>query len=70
MLGPMDEDPTTVAFEAPIEAIDATGTNDRLIISLPARGRGGSVLAFIALAGSTPAAVAEEITRSSVQVAS
>lgn len=64
--GPADQDPTAVVFERPVREMDATGLNDRLILNQPSNFRGGSILAFISLAGGTPESVAEAIEHQSV----
>jgi hypothetical protein len=63
VLGPVDGDPTVVAIERRLSGIDATGYNDRLIISEPDGGRSPVVLVFMAIGGGTPDAVAERIVQ-------
>ena len=66
--GPADQDPTSVVFERSIHEMDATGANDRLVLSQRSNVRGASVLAFIALAGGTPESVAEEVVSAALAV--
>jgi hypothetical protein len=61
VLGPADRDPTAVAFDRSIDQMDATGLNERLILNERANVRGGSVLAFISIAGGSPDSVAEAV---------
>lgn len=63
VLGPVDVDPTRVALERPMSGMDATAFEGRLVISEPERPSGGVVLAFMSLAGGTPAGVADAIVR-------
>lgn len=63
VLGPVDNDPTVVALERRLSGIDATGYNDRLIISEPGGGRSPVVLVFMSIGGGTPDAVAERIVQ-------
>jgi hypothetical protein len=62
VLGPVDMNPTAIAREYRIERMDATGFNDRLVVS-DASGRSSAVLVFISLGGGTPESVADEIVR-------
>jgi hypothetical protein len=68
VLGPADQDPTAVAFERSIQQMDATGLNERLILSERGSSNQRSVLAFISLAGGTPSGVADEVLQHSQQV--
>lgn len=63
VLGPVDIDPTRTALERAMPSMDATAFEGRLVISEPGRASGGVVLAFMSLAGGTPAGVADEIVR-------
>ena len=68
ILGPADRDPTKVAFDRSIQDMDATGLNDRLILNERSDVRGGSVLAFIGLAGGSPEGVAEAVLQRGRQI--
>lgn len=63
VLGPVDVDPARVALERPLQVMDATAFEGRLVINERAVGPAGAVLAFMSLSGATPAAVADEIVR-------
>jgi hypothetical protein len=64
--GPDDQDPTKVAFEWPLADLEATGLNDRLILTQAGHVRRNVVLVFMALAGSTPADCAAAIEEAGV----
>lgn len=68
VLGPADEDPTSVVFDRSVHEMDATGLNERLILNQRSNVRGASILAFISLAGGTPDSVAEEVVRAALAV--
>ncbi len=68
VLGPADEDPTSVVFERSVHEMDATGLNERLILNQRSNARGASILAFISLAGGTPEGVAEEVVQAALAV--
>jgi hypothetical protein len=57
ILGPVDVDPTAVAFVHSLRPIDATGVKERLIITA-GDGRGRLALVFMSVAGSTADGVA------------
>lgn len=61
VLGPAEDDPTAVIFERPVGEMDATGFNERLVISQTGDAGNRKVLVFLALAGGTPESVADEI---------
>lgn len=61
ILGPAEDDPTAVVFERPVGEADATGFNERLVISQAGEAGSSKVLVFMALAGGTPESVADEI---------
>lgn len=61
VLGPAEDDPTAVVFERPVGETDATGFNERLVISQSAEAGSSKVLVFMALAGGTPESVADDI---------
>jgi hypothetical protein len=64
--GPDDLDPTKVAFEWPLADLEATGLNDRLILTQAGHVRRNVVLVFMALAGSSPADCAAAIEEAGV----
>lgn len=68
VLGPADQDPTAVAFERSIHDMDATGLNERLILSERGSSNHRSVLAFISLAGGSPSGVADEVLEHGRQI--
>lgn len=61
VLGPAEDDPTAVVFERPVGEMDATGFNERLVISQTGEAGSSKVLVFMALAGGSPESVADEI---------
>lgn len=63
ILGPVDVDPSRVALERPLRGIDATAFEGRLIVNEPNGASGGVVLAFMSLAGGTPASIADAIVQ-------
>jgi hypothetical protein len=68
VLGPADRDPTAVAFDRSIDEMDAIGLNGRLILNERAKVRGGSVLAFMSIAGGSPDSVAEAVVQRARQI--
>lgn len=60
VLGPIDQDPTTVALERSLTQVDATGINGRLVIS-KADGELEGVLVFVSLAGAPADLVADRL---------
>ena len=68
VLGPADEDPSSVVFDRSVHEMDATGLNERLILNQRSNARGASILAFISLAGGTPDGVAEEVVQAALAV--
>ena len=68
VLGPADEDPSSVVFDRSVHEMDATGLNERLILNQRSNARGASILAFISLAGGTPEGVAEEVVQAALAV--
>ena len=70
VLGPADEDPSSVVFDRSVHEMDATGLNERLILNQRSNARGASILAFISLAGGTPDGVAEEGVQAALAVGS
>lgn len=61
--GPVDQDPSQVALSLPLASVDATAYENRLVLNERSRGSGGTVLAFMSLAGGTAASVAESLER-------
>ena len=59
--GPADRDPTAIAFQRPVRDMDATGLDERLILHQREDLPGRAVMAFISLAGGSPASVAEAV---------
>lgn len=62
ILGPADLDPTTLALERPVAGMEAQDVEGRLVVSEPGT-RTGIVLAFMAVSGTTTAALADTINR-------
>ena len=61
--GPVDLDPLTIALTLSLARVDATAYESRLVLNEPSRGSGGAVIAFMSLAGGTPAEIAAAIER-------
>lgn len=61
VLGPVDIDPSTVALTQDLTGMEATGFDERLILTFGGGGRHGMVLVFSALEGSTAAGVSAAI---------
>jgi len=62
IMGPLEVDPATVAVDRAVTDADASVVDGRLVIRGP-KGKTGFVMAFMSLAGMSPAALAEVIGR-------
>jgi hypothetical protein len=61
VLGPVDIDPSTVALTQDLAGMEATGFDERLILTFGGGGRHGMVLVFSALEGASAAGVSAAI---------
>jgi hypothetical protein len=61
VLGPVDVEPSAIAFDREIAGMKATAANGRLMVADPVP-RGGTMLAFMAISGTTAEELAERIT--------
>jgi len=59
ILGPVDVDPRAIVLERSLKGMDATGSQDRLVIT--ATGRGQFTLIFMSIAGGPADRVADYI---------